>query len=171
MTESEGTSQEEQTLSTGSGVRSAVRTTNDVKYLPSHGGLSDTGQRVVCLREPRGAGEFRLTGHSGFSVSRVVFSENKGRSGAVRRSPGIVVSSRTLESCRSLAGARAVDGDRASRRLRSTSRSRSQQHWGSRRRSRRPEVMPCRGTRLGEHERPRCRQSGRARRPCRVGRR
>jgi hypothetical protein len=66
--ESGGASQEEQKLSPGSGVRSAVRKTNDVKYLPSHGGLSDTGQRVVCLREPRGAGEFRLTGHSGFSA-------------------------------------------------------------------------------------------------------
>ena len=43
-------------------------TTNDVKCQPSSGGLSDTGQRVMCLREPRGAGEFRLTGHSGFSA-------------------------------------------------------------------------------------------------------
>jgi hypothetical protein len=43
-------------------------TTNDVKCQPSSGGLSDTGQRVMCLREPRGAGELRLTGHSGFSA-------------------------------------------------------------------------------------------------------
>ena len=42
--------------------------TNDVKYLPLSGGLSDMGQRETCLREPRGAGEFRLTGHSGFSA-------------------------------------------------------------------------------------------------------
>ena len=43
-------------------------TTNDVKCQPSSGGLSDTGQRMMCLREPRGAGELRLTGHSGFSA-------------------------------------------------------------------------------------------------------
>jgi hypothetical protein len=43
-------------------------TTNDVKCQPSSGDLSDTGQRVMCLREPRGAGELRLTGHSGFSA-------------------------------------------------------------------------------------------------------
>src|SRR5579863_7252606 len=43
-------------------------TTNDVKCQPSCGGLSDTGQRMMCLREPRGAGELRLTGHSGFSA-------------------------------------------------------------------------------------------------------
>ena len=45
-------------------------TTNDVKCQPSSVDLSDTGQRVMCLREPRGAGELRLTGHSGFSASR-----------------------------------------------------------------------------------------------------
>jgi hypothetical protein len=43
-------------------------TTNDVECQPSSGGLSDTGQRMMCLREPRGAGELRLTGHSGFSA-------------------------------------------------------------------------------------------------------
>jgi hypothetical protein len=46
-------------------------TTNDVKCQPSSGGLSDTGQRVMCLREPRGAGELRLTGHSGFSAFEI----------------------------------------------------------------------------------------------------
>ena len=45
-------------------------TTNDVECQPSSGGLSDTGQRMMCLREPRGAGELRLTGHSGFSAFR-----------------------------------------------------------------------------------------------------
>src|SRR5579863_7617775 len=68
LTEKEGTSQEGRTFSPGSRVRSAVRTANDVKCPPSRGGLSDTGHRVVRLREPRGAGELRLTGHSGFSA-------------------------------------------------------------------------------------------------------
>jgi hypothetical protein len=51
-------------------------TTNDVKCQPSCGGLSDTGQRMMCLREPRGAGELRLTGHSGFSAFQ---DQNSGR--------------------------------------------------------------------------------------------
>ena len=105
MTESEGTSQEEQTLSTGSGVRSAVRTTNDVKYLPSHGGLSDTGQRVMSLREPRGAGEFWLTGHSGFSFSRTIF----GSTSLGSASSCAIVRFRRA-ALRSVSSGRAVDG-------------------------------------------------------------
>ena len=53
------------------GQRSSVRgspSTKDVKCQPSNGDLSDTGQRRMRLRRPRGAGEFRLTGHSGFSA-------------------------------------------------------------------------------------------------------
>src|SRR5579863_3983461 len=57
-------------------------TTNDVKCQPSSGGLSDTGQRMMCLREPRGAGELRLTGHSGFSAfrNRILVSRREGKS-------------------------------------------------------------------------------------------
>src|ERR1039457_5864112 len=43
-------------------------TTNDVKCQPSSGGLSDTGRRMMCLREPRGAGDVRHTGYPGFSA-------------------------------------------------------------------------------------------------------
>ena len=67
--ESGGASQEEQKLSPGSGVRSAVRKTNDVKCLPSHGGLSDTGQRVVCLGNPEGLVSFDSLVTRGFRLS------------------------------------------------------------------------------------------------------
>jgi hypothetical protein len=67
--------EEERDLARGTeppnGQRSSVRgspSTNDVKCQPSNGDLSDTGQRKMRLRRPRGAGEFRLTGHSGFSA-------------------------------------------------------------------------------------------------------
>src|SRR5665213_3106464 len=95
----QGASQEERNPSDGqwSSVH-CLELANDVKCLPSKM-FCPTRNIVGVPREPRGAGEFRLTGHSGFSAVRAQLCAVPRLDIRVLQSPHLLASTRQNSDC------------------------------------------------------------------------